>query len=235
MTFNRVQMLRNKPIRIARDKEDSYLYVQGPTIGQIYEDEKLFLLSQVLMMEEKELKNFLQINIDGLDKLSMITIMLTQFKEKNILLEKIKQIILDLEIVKAKIYINEDILTKKELSRIEEILLIVMGQKRETKEEEHELSPEEKRIKELEEKVQAKKNKQKSNEEKDEQNIMEDIMIGVIYEFGFSLEQIMNMNYFTLIWYYSYTGKLHVYRINQHAIGSGMVKKINTDYFTSLK
>jgi hypothetical protein len=45
----------------------------------------------------------------------------------------------------------------------------------------------------------------------------------------------MNMNYFTLIWYYSYTSKLHVYRINQHAIGSGMVKKINTDYFTSLK
>jgi hypothetical protein len=45
----------------------------------------------------------------------------------------------------------------------------------------------------------------------------------------------MNMNYFTLIWYYSYTGKLHVYRINQQAISSGMVKKINTDYFTSLK
>jgi hypothetical protein len=57
----------------------------------------------------------------------------------------------------------------------------------------------------------------------------------VIYEFGFDFEKIMNMNYFTLIWYYSYTGKLHVYRINQQAISSGMVKKINTDYFTSLK
>jgi hypothetical protein len=45
----------------------------------------------------------------------------------------------------------------------------------------------------------------------------------------------MNMNYFTLLWYYSYTGKIHVYRINHFALSSGMVKKINTDYFTSLK
>lgn len=97
------------------------------------------------------------------------------------------------------------------------------------------MTPQEKRMKELEAKVQAKKQKQKSNEDQDGQNILESIMIAVTYEFGFSLEDIMNMNYFTLIWYYSYTGKLHVYRINQQAIASGMVKKINTDYFTSLK
>ena len=90
-------------------------------------------------------------------------------------------------------------------------------------------------MKELEAKVQAKKDRKKSMEEKDDQSLIENIMIAVTYEFGFSLEEIMNMNYFTLIWYYSYTGKLHVYRINQQAIASGMVKKINTDYFTSLK
>ena len=237
MIFNRIQMLRNKPIKIAREKENTYLYVQGPTIGQIYEDEKLFLLSQMLIMEEKELKKFLEIKIEGLERLGTITIMLTQFKEKEILLEKIKQIVLGLEIIKGSIYVNGDILTAKELDRIQEILLIMMGQKNELNQEEvqEELTPQEKRMKELEAKVQAKKDRKKSMEEKDDQSLIENIMIAVTYEFGFSLEEIMNMNYFTLIWYYSYTGKLHVYRINQQAIASGMVKKINTDYFTSLK
>jgi hypothetical protein len=60
-------------------------------------------------------------------------------------------------------------------------------------------------------------------------------MAAVSYEFGYTIEHMMNMNYFTLLWYYSYTGKIHVYRINHFALSSGMVKKINTDYFTSLK
>lgn len=236
MIFNRIQMLRNKPIRIARENEGEYLFVQGPTIGEIYEDEKLFLASQILTMQDKELKKFLNIDIEDLNKMGMITMILTRFSEKEIMLERFQKIILGLNINKGRIFVDKDPLKEKELERIEEILLIILGQRREDKEEkpeEENLSPQEKRMKELEEKVRAKK--EKAKEQNDDDNIIENIMISVIYEFGFSIEQIMNMNYFTLIWYYSYTGKLHVYRINQHAIGSGMVKKINTDYFTSLK
>lgn len=233
MTFNRIQMLSNKPIRIAREKQDSYLFVQGPTIGQVYEDDKLFLATQILIMPEKELKNFLNSSESKLNKLELLTLLLTSYQEKDILLEKFKQIILGLYVKEDRLYIDKQLLKQQEVVRIESILQIIMGQKVEEKEEQPELSPQEKRLKDLEEKVKAKKQKQEVQPEED--NGIENIIIAVIYEFGFDFEKIMNMNYFTLIWYYSYTGKLHVYRINQQAISSGMVKKINTDYFTSLK
>ena len=226
-------MLSNKPIRIAREKQDSYLFVQGPTIGQVYEDDKLFLATQILIMPEKELKNFLNSSESKLNKLELLTLLLTSYQEKDILLEKFKQIILGLYVKEDRLYIDKQLLKQQEVVRIESILQIIMGQKVEEKEEQPELSPQEKRLKDLEEKVKAKKQKQEVQPEED--NGIENIIIAVIYEFGFDFEKIMNMNYFTLIWYYSYTGKLHVYRINQQAISSGMVKKINTDYFTSLK
>lgn len=229
-------MLRNMPMKVARENKDDYLYIQGPSIGDLYEDDKLFLISQILLMKENDLKDFLKIE-DKSTKLELITTLLTKFEEKDVLMEKIKEIILDINIKNDKIYIGTKILKKVELERITQILEIIMGQKTNLELEEKELSPDEKRLKQLEEKVQAKKQKQKSEVQgaESDENAIENIMIAVIYEFGFDFEKIMNMNYFTLIWYYSFTGKLHVYRINQQAIASGMVKKINTDYFTGLK
>lgn len=224
------------PMKVARENKDDYLYIQGPSIGDLYEDDKLFLISQILLMKENDLKDFLKIE-DKSTKLELITTLLTKFEEKDVLMEKIKEIILDINIKNDKIYIGTKILKKVELERITQILEIIMGQKTNLELEEKELSPDEKRLKQLEEKLQAKKQKQKSEVQgaESDENAIENIMIAVIYEFGFDFEKIMNMNYFTLIWYYSFTGKLHVYRINQQAIASGMVKKINTDYFTGLK
>jgi hypothetical protein len=197
MTFNRIQMLSNKPIRIAREKQDSYLFVQGPTIGQVYEDDKLFLATQILIMPEKELKNFLNSSESKLNKLELLTLLLTSYQEKDILLEKFKQIILGLYVKEDRLYIDKQLLKQQEVVRIESILQIIMGQKVEEKEEEPELSPQEKRLKDLEEKVKAKKQKQEVQPEED--NGIENIIIAVIYEFGFDFEKIMNMNYFTLI------------------------------------
>jgi hypothetical protein len=197
MTFNRIQMLSNKPIRIAREKQDSYLFVQGPTIGQVYEDDKLFLATQILIMPEKELKNFLNSSESKLNKLELLTLLLTSYQEKDILLEKFKQIILGLYVKEDRLYIDKQLLKQQEVVRIESILQIIMGQKVEEKEEQPELSPQEKRLKDLEEKVKAKKQKQEVQPEED--NGIENIIIAVIYEFGFDFEKIMNMNYFTLI------------------------------------
>jgi hypothetical protein len=128
MTFNRIQMLRNMPMKVARENKDEYLYVQGPSIGDLYEDDKLFLVSQILLMKENELKDFLKIE-DKSTKLELITTLLTKFEEKDVLMEKIKKIILDINIKNDKIYIGAKILKKVELERITQILEIIMGQK----------------------------------------------------------------------------------------------------------
>jgi hypothetical protein len=236
MTFNRIQALRNSKIKVAREDEKTYFYIQGPTIGELYDDDRLFLVCQILLMGTEELKSFLKIEED-ISKLQIITMLLTKLDENEDLTTKLKKIIIDLNIKNEVIHIGQSRLKASELEKVSEVLQILMGQTNKVQEEK--LSPDEKRLRDLEAKVKAKKEQQSGNAKLDDQesdkNNIEDIILSVIYEFGFDFEKIMNMNYFTLIWYYSYTSKLHVYRINQHAIGSGMVKKINTDYFTSLK
>jgi hypothetical protein len=236
MTFNRIQALRNSKIKVAREDEKTYFYIQGPTIGELYDDDRLFLVCQILLMGTEELKSFLKIEED-ISKLQIITMLLTKLDENEDLTTKLKKIIIDLNIKNEVIHIGQSRLKASELEKVSEVLQILMGQTNKVQEEK--LSPDEKRLRDLEAKVKAKKEQQSGNAKPDDQesdkNNIEDIILSVIYEFGFDFEKIMNMNYFTLIWYYSYTSKLHVYRINQHAIGSGMVKKINTDYFTSLK
>lgn len=234
MTFNRIQLLRNKPIKISRSLPNLYFHVQGPTIGEVYDNDKLFLVVQILMMEEAELKKFLKIE-DKLSKLEILTLILTKFEERGILLIEMQKVILGLNLKDNKIFIDKYQMTKKELELTSEVLQLIMGQKNDSNIEEENLTPEEIRVKELEKKVQEKKKKQEDKKETNSENLLENIIMAVIYEFRLSIEEIMNMNYFTLIWHYSYTSKLHVYRINQSAIGSGMVKKINTDYFTNLK
>jgi hypothetical protein len=236
MTFNRIQALRNSKIKVAREDEKTYFYIQGPTIGELYDDDRLFLVCQILLMGTEELKSFLKIEED-ISKLQIITMLLTKLDENEDLTTKLKKIIIDLNIKNEVIHIGQSRLKASELEKVSEVLQILMGQTNKVQEEK--LSPDEKRLRDLEAKVKAKKEQQLGNAKLDDQesdkNNIEDIILSVIYEFGFDFEKIMNMNYFTLIWYYSYTSKLHVYRINQYAIGSGMVKKINTDYFTSLK
>jgi hypothetical protein len=236
MTFNRIQALRNSKIKVAREDEKTYFYIQGPTIGELYDDDRLFLVCQILLMGTEELKSFLKIEED-ISKLQIITMLLTKLDENEDLTTKLKKIIIDLNIKNEVIHIGQSRLKASELEKVSEVLQILMGQTNKVQEEK--LSPDEKRLRDLEAKVKAKKEQQSGNakldDEESDKNNIEDIILSVIYEFGFDFEKIMNMNYFTLIWYYSYTSKLHVYRINQHAIGSGMVKKINTDYFTSLK
>lgn len=236
MIFNRMQGLRNGKIKIAREVENTYFYIQGPTIGELYEDEKLFLVSQILLMTTEELKEFLKIESD-FSKLEMITMVVTKFEDGSALIDKFKKIILNFNIKNQLIYIDKDRIQEPELEKISDVLEILMGQKNQS--DFKKLSPDEQRLEDFEKKLKEKKLAQANNDDKnvnDSSTVMiENIIIAVIYEFGFDFEKIMNMNHFTLIWYYSFTSKLHVYRINQHAIASGMVKKINTDYFTGLK
>jgi hypothetical protein len=200
MTFNRIQALRNSKIKVAREDEKTYFYIQGPTIGELYDDDRLFLVCQILLMGTEELKSFLKIEED-ISKLQIITMLLTKLDENEDLTTKLKKIIIDLNIKNEVIHIGQSRLKASELEKVSEVLQILMGQTNKVQEEK--LSPDEKRLRDLEAKVKAKKEQQLGNAKPDDQesdkNNIEDIILSVIYEFGFDFEKIMNMNYFTLI------------------------------------
>lgn len=238
MTFNRIQLLRNKPIKVLRENEKDFIYVQGPTVAELYDDELYFFVVQLLVLPREELLKLLQSKNDKYSKIEMINIILTESDDKEKFKKYISQIIIGSEMKGEFLSHNGEEITDTEIEMISDLIRIIMGQKKyeEYSEEQRELTDEEKRLAELEKKIQAKKEAKTESEQKEEpKNILEDIMIALTYEFGFTIEHMMQMNYFTILWYYSYTGKLHVYRFNQFALSSGAVKKINTDYFTSLK
>jgi hypothetical protein len=238
MTFNRVQLLRNKPIKVLRENEKDFIYVQGPTIAELYDNELYFFVVQLLVLPREDLIKLLESKNDKYSKIEMINIVLTESDQKEIFKEYMSKIIIGSKMKGHFLSHNGQEITEKEIEMISDLISIIMGQKKyeEYSEEQKELTDEEKRLAELEKRIQEKKKRKVESEQKEEpKNILEDIMIALTYEFGFTIEHMMQMNYFTILWYYSYTGKLHVYRFNQFALSSGAVKKINTDYFTSLK
>ena len=240
MIFNKIQVLRNRPIKIQRDQEDEYFYVQGPTIGQVYDNELLFFTTQLFTMEHEDLFEYLGIENKDYTRIEIINMVIESADKGPEILESMQKIVLDTAFNNGFLFVGDKEMSENEAKKISKLLKIIMGQAtyQDSEEDERELSDMEKRMKELEEKIQKKKGQKKQTKaenDKEEKSILEDIMIALTYEFGFDIEKMMGMNYFTLLWYYSYTSKIHVYRINQFAIGSGMVKKINTDYFTGLK
>jgi len=238
MTFNKIQLLRNRPIQVEREEPETYLFIQAPTISQLYDNNLFFFTIQILTMELEELKKFLKVKNKKFNRMNIVNIVLEEANESAEIASYLNRIIVDSYFEEGFLCVNNKELTDSEIQKISKLLRISIGEERyeDYSEEKKDLTDEEKRLLELEEKIKKKKQTQQQAEEKvDSKSVLEDIIIAVSYEFGFTLEHIMDMNYFTLLWYYSYTGKIHVYRINQFAIGSGMVKKINTDYFTSLK
>lgn len=238
MTFNRVQLLRNKPIKVIRENGKDFIYVQGPSIAELYDDELYFFVIQALIVSKEELIKLLGLDNDKYSRIEIINIILKDSVEKEVLKKHINKIIIGSNMKGEFLSHNEKEITDKEIEIISNLIKIIMGQKKydEYSEEKKELSDQEKKLLELEKKIQEKKQaKAESEQKEDAKSILEDIMIALTYEFGFTIEHMMNMNYFTILWYYSYTGKIHIYRFNQFALSSGAVKKINTDYFTSLK
>lgn len=238
MTFNRLQLLRNKIIKVERENKKDFLNIKGPSVGELYDDSIKFFMIQVLIMSKEQLIEYLNITNEKYSKIEMINVILQEAQDAENLKATIADIIVGAQMQEGFLCYEDIEITEKEIEKVSHLLKIIMGQKKydENATEESQLSDDEKRMLALEEKIKKKKAEQQKNEEAvDSKNVLEDIMIALAYEFNLTIEQMMDMNYFTLLWYYSYTGKIHVYRTNQFALSSGMVKKINTDYFTGLK
>jgi hypothetical protein len=202
MTFNRIQLLRNKPIKIERDSKQGFMYVQGPSIGAIYEDELLYFLVQIMTMSKEELTDYLSVKNLKYSKMEIINLIFQESENSEILIEKMSKIIIDSHVEEEYLCVNGQEITDNEMSLIANLLKITMGQKKydEVDVENKELSDYEKRLAELEKKIQEKKQKQaEEKQDTEDKNVLEDIMAAVSYEFGYTIEHMMNMNYFTLL------------------------------------
>jgi hypothetical protein len=131
------------------------------------------------------------------------------------------------------IYVDDEKVMSYEFNYIVEKLMIAMSQRsfEEDKEEsDKKLDPTIAKIleaqKESEEKLKKIKQKKSIN------NLtIEQIMLAVTYEFGISQKDLLESNYFSLIWYFSYVGKVDGHKLNQMILSSGLSKQKSYSYW----
>lgn len=103
MIFNKIQLLRNRQIKIERDEPGTFIHVQGPTIGELYDSEDLFLSVQIMLMTEKELKDFIGYTNELTEKDQIINLILTESQRKDELLKCFQKIL-------PNVYLKDDYL-----------------------------------------------------------------------------------------------------------------------------
>jgi uncharacterized UBP type Zn finger protein len=202
MTFNKIQLLRNQPIQVERENPGTHLFVQPPTISQLYDDNLYFFTIQLLTVEIESLKNILKVKNKKLSRVEIINIILEEADENQEILKHLQKIILGCYFDQNFLCLKEKEITETEINKISKLLKISIGEQKyeDYSEEEKTMTDDEKRLLQLEEKIKKKKQAQEDpGKEVDSKSILEDIIIAVTYEFGFTLEHIMNMNYFALL------------------------------------
>jgi hypothetical protein len=189
-------------IQVERENPETHLFVQPPTIAQLYDNNLYFFTIQLLTVELESLKDVLKVKNKKLNRIEIINTILEEADENEEILRHLQKIILGCYFEKSFLFLNEKEITENEINKISKLLKISIGEQRyeDYSEEEKIITDDEKRLLELEEKIKKKKQaQQESSKEVDTKSILEDIIIAVTYEFGFTLEHIMNMNYFALL------------------------------------
>lgn len=126
------------------------------------------------------------------------------------------------------VYIQEKRLTKEEFEFITNAWLIAVGSKNLDSLTDPTLSviidPLEQKMKDSEDKI--KRIKQQKTEKVEAAALQLDkIIVAVITEFNKSMEDVMNLSIYTLLWYYNYALRLNAYRVETIAYGNGLIKK----------
>lgn len=151
-----------------------------------------------------------------------------------ILVKYLLKYIKNSEYKEQAIFVDNEKVMSYELEYIIDKILISVGQKNFEEEEEklneEKLNPEIAKIlkaqKESEEKL--KKAKQKKSQGS---LSIEQIMLAVTYEFRISSKDLLELNYFSLIWYFGYVGKVDAHKLNQMILSSGMSKQKSYNYW----
>jgi hypothetical protein len=131
------------------------------------------------------------------------------------------------------IYVDEEKVMSYELDYIVDKILVSLGKKNFEEEKEKNTKPIDPvfaKILEAQKKSEEKLKKAKAS--KNENNVtIEEIMLALCYEFGFNYNDLLELNYFTLIWHFGYVGKVDGHKLNQMILSSGLSKQKNYSYW----
>lgn len=233
-TFDKMSLIHNIPVQFSID-ERRIIEFTFPTIRDTLGDVnfKTFLaiisLTPSKVKEKKLIFNFI-IEKQG----DIIQGLISSEDYSKVLVPYLLKYIKNSEYKENYIFVDNEKIMSYELDYIINCMLVSLSQKEfeEQKEniDEEKLNPAIEKIlkaqKESEEKL--KKIKQKKSEGGLN---TEHIMLAITYEFGITSKELLELNYFGLIWYFGYVGKVDAHKLNQMILSSGMSKQKSYNYW----
>jgi len=135
------------------------------------------------------------------------------------------------------IYVGGIKILSEEFDYIGKVILVSLNQitydKVEIKpeEEKEKIDPMFQKILDKQKEAEDKLKKVKAKKDKSKGLSLEQIMLAISYEFHMSPDYLLKLNYFGLVWYFGYVGKVDAHKLNQMILSSGMSKQKSYNYW----
>jgi hypothetical protein len=222
---NHLTLLRNKDFTIAREKKKQIKF-RVPTLDAYIVDSNLTLLLNLMQINLEDFKNDNELAFVNHYDLLLYLCFNGELQDR--LVDILEEYIVDVRIQTNGLFIDVDKIDEKEFNLIITTFRVALGlqsldeleKASQTIEDEYE-----KKAREAEEKVKRIKKKGTKEQSPETGFEMDAVMLGVIKEFSFTMQQVLTMNIYTLLWFYQYVWKIGAYNIETIAYGNGLLKK----------
>lgn len=223
--LNHLTLLRNKTIKII-SKSKTQINFRLPTLDAYIVDSNLTMLLNLMEVNLEEFK--VEDKLPFKNHYDLLVYLCFNGELQNNLVDILEEYIIDLRIQDNGLFIDIHRITPEEFDFIIQAFKIALGLKNlediagkeEAVEDEYE-----KKTKAAEERLQRIKKKGVKEQGPSTGFEMDIVIVGLIKEFGFTMDQILLMNIYTLLWFYKYVWKIGAYNIDTIAYGNGLIKK----------
>jgi hypothetical protein len=210
-----------------------------PTVKDLFEDKDLKKFIGFVSLTPKKVKESttLKLPFKYESQGDLIKGLIT-FTEYGIILAKyFIKYIPDSEYTNREIIVGGEKIISTEFDYIAKAMLVSMNQmpyeeieiKKEAKKEE--INPIIKDIMEKQKEAEDKLKKIKAKKDKSSGLKIEEILLAITYEFRLAPDYLLSLNYYGLIWYFGYVGKVDAHKLNQQILSSGMSKQKSYNYW----
>jgi hypothetical protein len=237
-SLQELSLIYNLPVTFSLNNRRDITF-RCPSIGDLFIDKDLkkFLGYIALTPEKiKESKNTINLPFKYATQGDIVKGLITFSEFAPLLAKYFLKYIDNSEYKERDIYVDNVKILSEEFDYIAKVILVSLNQITydavEIKEQEEKntnpiLSEIERKQKEAEEKLK----KVKAKKDKSKGLSLEQIMLAISYEFHLSPDYLLKLNYFGLIWYFSYVGKVDAHKLNQMILSSGMSKQKSYSYW----
>jgi len=236
-TLQKISLIENIPVQFSIN-ERRIIEFKFPTVYDLMADlefKKFMSIISLTPEKVKELKLNLPFDTTEHGKLIQGLIGFTEYSQ--LLLKYFKKFVKDSEIIENALVVNSEKIMSYELQYIVEVMQMSLGQKvfiEDDVAENKNVDPNSpigqilEKQKATEEKLRKVKAKKAAN---GKGYSIEEIMLAISYEFGLTLQELLNKTYFAVIWYFGYVSKVDAHKLNQQILSSGMSKQKSYNYW----